>query len=80
MAATDQSVASTRDVRLPRFDAWIREQGLGEGLRTGIGLNGGYVMSGHVGSERRIGHTAVGNTTNSALRIKGTTKGTRISC
>jgi len=41
VAALDQSVACTRDVRLPRFDAWIREQGLGEGLRTGIGLNSG---------------------------------------
>lgn len=71
MAASHQSVASTHDVRLPRLGARIREQGLGEGLRTGIGLYSRYVMSGHIGSEQRIVYTAVGNTTNSALRIEG---------
>jgi len=30
-----------RDVRLPRFNAWIREQGLGEGLRMGSGSTAG---------------------------------------
>ena len=42
----------------------------------GIGLNSGRVMSGNVGSERRVEYTAVGDTTNSAARIEQLTKGT----
>lgn len=63
------------DVRLPRFNEWIRSQGLGDGFRMGIGLNSGYVMSGHVGSERRVEYAAVGDTTNTASRIEALTKG-----
>jgi adenylate cyclase len=65
-----------RDVRLPRFNEWLRAEGLSEGFRMGIGLNSGSVMSGHVGSERRVEYTAVGDTTNTASRIEGMTKGT----
>jgi adenylate cyclase len=65
-----------RDERLPRFNEWLRAEGLSEGFRMGIGLNSGSVMSGHVGSERRVEYTAVGDTTNSASRIEGMTKGT----
>jgi adenylate cyclase len=75
----DRALAAARemrDVRLPRFNAWLRETGLGEGFRMGIGLNSGHVMSGHVGSERRVEYTAVGDTTNTASRIEGMTKGT----
>jgi adenylate cyclase len=64
------------EVRLPRFNEWIQSQGLGDGFRMGIGLNSGNVMSGHVGSERRVEYAAVGDTTNTASRIESLTKGT----
>jgi adenylate cyclase len=75
----DRALRTAREmleVRLPRFNQWIRFQGLGDGFRMGIGLNSGYVMSGHVGSERRVEYAAVGDTTNTASRIEGLTKGT----
>src|SRR5918995_1018253 len=56
--------------------SWLRSQGFDQGFRMGIGLNSGRVMSGNVGSERRVEYTAVGDTTNTAARIEGMTKGT----
>src|SRR5262249_30280945 len=56
---------------------WLREQELHEGgFKMGIGLNSGPVMSGNVGSERRLEYTALGDTTNTAARLEGMTKGT----
>jgi adenylate cyclase len=75
----DRALRTAREmleVRLPRFNEWIRSQGLGDGFRMGIGLNSGNVMSGHVGSERRVEYAAVGDTTNTASRIEALTKGT----
>ncbi|HEY7961045.1 MAG TPA: adenylate/guanylate cyclase domain-containing protein [Solirubrobacteraceae bacterium] len=75
----DRALSTAREmlaVRLPRFNAWLREQDLGSGFRMGIGLNSGYVMSGNVGSERRVEYTAVGDATNVAARIEQYTKGT----
>jgi adenylate cyclase len=71
-----QTAREMLDVRLPRFNAWLRAEGLGDGFRMGIGLNSGNVMSGHVGSERRVEYAAVGDTTNTASRIEALTKGT----
>jgi adenylate cyclase len=75
----DRALRTAREmleVRLPRFNEWIQSQGLGDGFRMGIGLNSGNVMSGHVGSERRVEYAAVGDTTNTASRIESLTKGT----
>jgi len=75
----DRALATAREmleVRLPRFNEWLRSEGLGDGFRMGIGVNSGLVMSGHVGSERRVEYAAVGDTTNTASRIESLTKGT----
>jgi adenylate cyclase len=75
----DRALAAARemlDERLPTLNAWLREQGLGDGYRMGIGLNTGPVMSGNVGHTRRLEYTAVGDTVNTASRIEGMTKGT----
>ena len=65
--------------RLPRFNAWLREYGIEHEFRMGIGLNSGPVMSGNVGSEQRLEYTALGDTTNTAARLEGMTKGTPYS-
>jgi adenylate cyclase len=74
----DRALAAARDMldRLEGFNAWLRQEGLHEGFKMGIGLNSGQVMSGHVGSERRLEYTALGDTTNTAARLEGMTKGT----
>ena len=54
----------------------LRDEGLHDGFKMGIGLNSGPVMSGNVGSERRLEYTALGDTTNTAARLEGMTKGT----
>ncbi len=74
----DRAVATARELVGPRLDAfneWVVESGLGEGFRMGVGLNTGQVMAGNVGSERRVEYTAIGDTTNTASRIEGMTKG-----
>ena len=47
------------------------------GFRMGVGLNTGPVMCGNVGAEQRVEYTAIGDTTNTASRLEGMTKGTR---
>jgi adenylate cyclase len=74
----DRALAATREMlfeRLPRFNEWVRARGLGDGFRIGVGLNSGEVMSGQVGSKRRMEYTAIGDTTNTAARLEGMTKG-----
>ena len=75
----DRAIAAAQEmleVRLPSFCRWMQESGHGEGFQMGIGLNSGDVMSGQVGSERRREYTTIGDTTNTASRLEGMTKGT----
>jgi adenylate cyclase len=61
---------------LESFNAWVRESGVGADFHMGVGLNSGVVMSGNVGSRRRLEYTAIGDTTNTAARLEAMTKGT----
>jgi adenylate cyclase len=74
----DRALAAGREMlaRMEEFNAWMREQGHGDGFKMGIGLNSGEVMSGNVGSDRRLEYTAIGDTTNTAARLEAMTKGT----
>ena len=75
----DRALDAAREMlaeRLPRFNGWLRENRFGGGFRLGIGLNSGPVMSGTVGSARRLEYAAVGDTTNTASRLEALTKET----
>jgi adenylate cyclase len=61
--------------RLERFNAWLAEQGHDHTFAMGVGINSGPVMAGNIGSEKRVEYTALGDTTNTASRLEGMTKG-----
>jgi adenylate cyclase len=74
----DRAVRAAREMigpRLNHFNAWLTEQGFPSSFVMGVGLNTGPVMAGNVGSERRVEYTAIGDTTNTASRLEGMTKG-----
>ena len=75
----DRAYAAAREMAGPaleEFNEWLRAEGQGEGFRIGVGLNSGAVMAGNVGSQQRLEYTVIGDTTNTASRIEGMTKGT----
>jgi adenylate cyclase len=75
----DRALDAAREMlreRLPRFNGWLRENRFGDGFDMGVGVNSGPVMSGTVGSARRLEYAAVGDTTNTAARLEAMTKGT----
>jgi adenylate cyclase len=74
----DRSLVAAQEMigsRLDRFNAWLAEQGHDHAFAMGVGINSGKVMAGNVGSEARVEYTALGDTTNTASRLEGMTKG-----
>jgi adenylate cyclase len=72
----DRALATAREMlhtRLPRFNDWLRSADH-DAFDMGIGVSTGPLMSGNVGSERRLSYTAIGDTVNTAARIEAHTK------
>jgi adenylate cyclase len=77
-----RALAAGRDlleVRLPRVNSWLADRGIDQAFALGIGLHSGSVMSGMVGSDRRIEYAAVGDTTNVAARLQARTKDEQVA-
>lgn len=65
-----------RDARLRAFNSWATAHGVASPFRIGVGVASGPVMSGTVGSSRRLEYTTVGDTTNAAARLQALSRDT----
>ena len=73
----DRALATARellDERLDLVNEWLAERAIDHRFAIGVGLHSGPVMSGTVGSERRLEYAAVGDTTNVAARLQASTR------
>jgi adenylate cyclase len=78
----DRAVAAAREMatdRLFDFNGWVSSEGIGDAFRMGIGMNSGRVMSGTLGSDRRVDYAVIGDTVNTAARIEQLTKETGLA-
>ncbi len=73
----DRALEAAREMlreRLPRFNEWLCSTGERKRFAMGVGVCSGPMMSGNVGSERRLEYAAIGDTVNTASRLESLTK------
>ncbi len=73
----DRALRAAREMlrdRLPKFNDWLQGNGHETRFDMGVGVCSGPMMSGNVGSERRLEYAAVGDTVNTASRLEALTK------